>query len=324
VDWNINDIPIFVAVVKYNGISAAAIQLNTAKSTVSRSVSRLEESLNLRLLERNSRQIRMTSEGETFYHHCLQIMEQIENSKAQMAGLTSTPKGRLKVTLPMAFSRSVLAQHLAKFQQAYPEVQLDLDITSHPVNIIQEDIDIAVMIGPLLDSDLVAKRIASTHLVWVSSPAYAEQAQLIKANTKPLQTEGDFKSLLSSIYQHVQLCEKRHGISKLAFAINQADAITSKEQKKHVLDLSHISHINDPIALKEALLHGAGMSLLPEIYCHDEIKKGQLIPLFQQVKVLQVSEIYAVYPSRRFISNRVRAFIDFLVEIGEQVPKVPF
>lgn len=320
--WNINDIPIFIAVVKYGGVSAAATQLNTAKSTVSRSISRLEEALNLRLLERNSRQIRMTSEGRAFYHHCLTIMEQVENTKAQMAGLTSTPTGKLKVTLPMAFSRAILAQHLPSFQQKYPYIQLDLDITSHPVNIMQDDIDIAVMIGPLNDSELIAKKITSTQLIWVASPSYIEAHQLDALPTR--KTEDNIKSLVFNIYKHVLFCEKRHGISKLPYQVLGTSQSLNKESKKQAFDLSHVNHINDPIALREALIKGAGVSLLPEIYCHEEIKNGQLKALFIDIKVLQVSEIYAVYPSKRLISNKVRAFIDFLTEIGGEVPKVPF
>jgi len=319
--WNINDIPIFIAVVKFDGISAAATQLDTAKSTVSRAINRLEESLNLRLLERNSRQIRVTSEGRAFYSHCLLIMEQIENTKAQMSGLTSTPKGKLKVTLPMAFSRSILARHLHRFQQTYPFIQLDLDITSHPVNIIQDDIDIAVMIGPLDDSDLIAKQIARTQLVWVASPTYIHTH---KIESKPtLESEEDLSKVLTNIQKHLHFCEKRHGMTKLPYHVNLHSSKPNKDLKKHTLDLSNISHINDPIALKEALIQGAGVSLLPEIYCYEEIKKGQLKAVFNNIKVLQVSEIYAVYPSKRLISNKVRAFIDFLVDIGEQVPKVP-
>ena len=142
--WNIDDIPSFIAAVEQGGISAAASKLNISKSTVSKALSRLEEALGVRLLDRNSRNVRVTSEGQAFYQHCIRIMEQVNEANGQMAGLISEPQGKLVAALPIAFSREFVAQHIEQFRQRYPDIELEIIITSSPVDIIRDQIDLAV------------------------------------------------------------------------------------------------------------------------------------------------------------------------------------
>jgi DNA-binding transcriptional LysR family regulator len=291
-NWNIDDIPVFVAIVDRMGISAAADYLHLPKSSVSRALSRLEEALAVRLIERNSRRLRITSEGSAFYRQCLLIMEQVNEANALMAGLTAVPSGKLVVTLPMAFSREIVVQHLNKFIQRYPKVTLDIVITSHPVDIIRDQIDVAVMIGPLDDSELRAKQLLSSPLIWVASPEYLDQHAL---GVGP-----------EALCEHVKICEKRYGKTKLA--------IKYQEKREHI-NLSDVIHINDPIAVREAVVHGSGVSLIPSIYCKKQLKSGALIEVYQDVELETSSPILAVFPSRRLISNKVRAFIDFLEQI---------
>ncbi|REG83220.1 LysR family transcriptional regulator [Marinomonas pollencensis] len=293
-NWNIDDIPVFVAIVDTMGISAAAEYLQLPKSTVSRALSRLEDALAVRLIERNSRRLRITSEGAAFYRQCLLIMEQVNEASALMAGLTSVPSGKLVVTLPMAFSREIVVQHLNKFIQRYPKVTLDIVITSHPVDIIRDQIDVAVMIGPLDDSELRAKQLLSSPLIWVTSPEYRDQHEL---------GEGS-----EALCEHVKICEKRYGKNKLA---------VKYQEKREYINLSGVIHINDPIAVREAVEHGSGISLIPLIYCKKQLKSGALVQVYQDVELEASSPILAVFPSRRLISNKVRAFIDFLEQVVE-------
>lgn len=297
-NWNIDDVPIYAAVVDHRGITAAANYLNISKSTVSKSVSRLEQALGVRLLDRNSRNIRITSEGQAFYRHSLMILEQVSEANEVMAGLTSQPGGRLVVALPMAFSREIVARHLAEFRQQYPLIELEIIITSHPVDIIRDQIDIAVMIGVLNDSELMVKKLHGGKLLCVSSPDYVEK------NIKD-QTEEDFAS-------HIQICEKRYATRQFS--------IRDHEQKK-VIDLTkNIISVNDPIAVREAVIHGCGISIIPDQYCKEQLQNGDLIQVFDHISFdAAASVLAAVYPSRRLISNKTRAFLDFLTRICEQI-----
>jgi DNA-binding transcriptional LysR family regulator len=291
-NWNIDDVPIFVATVEQKGISAAADFLHMPKSTVSRSISRLEEGLGMRLLERNSRRLRITSEGEAFYRHAMLIMEQVETANAQMAGLTSVPSGRLTVALPMAFSREIIGGKLTEFNRRYPLINLEVIVTSHNVDIIRDQIDIALVVGPLNDSELVAQQLLETSLIWVTSPAYAREHSL----------DGGTENILD----HVRVCEKRYGQPRLALRTHG---------DKQTLDLTSVIHVNDPLMVREMIMEGAGVSLAPMIYCRRLIAEGRLMQLWPHISIESTAIVSAVYPSRRLLSNKARAFIDFIKEI---------
>lgn len=296
--WKIDDVPVYVAVVEHMGISAAAQALNLSKSKVSKSVARLEEALGVRLLERNSRNIRLTSDGRLFYQYGLQIMEQVSETNAVMAGLSSTPHGSLVAALPMAFCREFVAPSLEKFRTAYPQVELEIVITSHPVDIIKENIDLAVVVGSLNDSELIVKKLYEGGLVWVTSPDYINGNHL-----------GD---TLDDLLSHIHICEKRYGGNR--FPVKTGD-------DRKYLDLSRdVMYVNDPIAVREAVAHGCGVSLLPNQYCKRYLLDGKLVQVYQHVAIdSSASVLSAIYPSRRLISNKARAFLEFLTELCARI-----
>lgn len=290
--WNIDDVPVFVATVEQKGISAAADYLDMPKSTVSRSISRLEEGLGVRLLERNSRRLRITSEGEAFYRHALLIMEQVELANALMGGLTSVPSGKLTVALPMAFSREIIAGKLAEFNRRYPLINLEVIVTSHSVDIIRNQIDIALVIGALHDSELVAQQLLETSLVWVTSPEYAN--------------ENQFDDSIDNLVPHIRVCEKRYGQPRLKVRHGGS---------RQTIDLTQKIHINDPLMVREMVIEGAGVSMVPLIYCRRLIEEGRLIQVYPHIDIESTAIVSAVYPSRRLVTNKTRAFIDFIKEV---------
>lgn len=292
--WKIDDVPVFVAVVEQKGVSAAARHLNISKSTVSKALSRMEEAMGVRLVDRNSRNISLTSEGETFYRHSLLILEQVHEANAVMAGLTTVPSGRLVVALPIAFSREILAPHLQTFRRKFPKVDLEIIITNHAVDIIGEQIDIAVVVGSLDDSELIVKPLYRGELLWVTSPDYAKQHHL-----------GPRAEELRS---HIQICEKRYSQGRFSIRVN--------DQKKHIDLDKNIIKANDPITVREAVLHGCGISLIPDQYCRRQLQNGKLIEVYQHIGFeSSASVLSAIYPSRRLISSKTRAFLDFLEQI---------
>ena len=289
--WNMNDLPIFLAVVEHNGVTAAAQALSMPKSTVSRALSRLEEALGLRLIDRNSRNLRVTGEGETFYRQCVIIMEQVRETDAAMAGLNAVPSGRLTAALPPAFCQEMVAPNLPAFEQEFPKIELDIVVTTHRLDILREQVDVAVVVGPQDDSELISKTLYSGRLVWVTSPAYLAENRL-----------GDDPAELR---RHVRICEKRYGLEKMPVRIDG--------HLSHI-NLAHgISHVNDPLSVRGAVMNGAGVSLLPELYCPRQIGEGRLVEVMQHISVdLSASVLSIVYPSRRLMSPKVRVFIEFL------------
>lgn len=294
--WRIDDVPIFAAIVEQNGLSAAARTLGLSKSTVSSALARLEQALGFRLFVRNSRNIRLTPEGQTFYRQALLILEQVREADATAAGLSSEPAGQLAVALPPAFAQEVVAPRLAQFADRYPEVELEIIVTAQGIDPLRDRIDVAVVVGPLQDSDLISRTLLSGHLAWVTSPAYLE-----KNNIDPT-PEG--------LRKHVQLCETRYGLAKMP--VHAAGTAT------YIDLLTGITHVNDPLVVRQAVIGGAGLSPLPELYCRKPVSDGTLVAVGSEVTFdLSASILSVVYPHRMLMSPRLRAFVDFLSDVSK-------
>ena len=292
-NWKIDDVPTFLAVVDRHGITAAAKVLGQPKSTVSNAIARLEQGLGFRLMDRNSRSLRITREGEIFYRQAQLIMEQVHEANATMAGMNAVPTGRLNAALPPAFCQEIVAPRLADFRAAYPQITLDLVITPQGSALLRDQVDIAVVVGPLDDSELIARTLISGPLIWVASPAYLAEHRIGPA--------------VEDIRAHVQICEKRYGLDRMSIHVDgQASQI----------DLSRgIAHVNDPLVVRRAVLKGAGLTLLPQHYCREQIAEGSLVRMCEHVTFdVSASTLTAIYPSRRLLSPRVRAFLNFLTE----------
>ncbi|WP_425053409.1 LysR family transcriptional regulator [Psychromarinibacter sp. S121] len=291
--WSLNDVPVFVAVVDHNGITAAADAIGMPKSTVSNAVTRLEHGLGLRLLDRNSRNLRVTSEGETFYRQAQLIMDQVRETNATMAGMTAEPTGRVTVALPTAFCQEVVAPRLAGLQKAYPKLVVDLILTPDGVSLLRDQVDLAVAVGPLDDSELIARTLITGKLIWVASPSYL--------------AAHDIGHSAADIRAHVQICETRYGNDQMP---------VHEDGRAVSLDLHRgIAHVNNPLVVRTAVLGGAGIAPLPAHYCRDHIARGELVEIGRHV-VFDVNAVTltVVYPGRRLLSPRVRVFLNFLAE----------
>ena len=299
--WRLDDLPVFLAVVEQGGISAAARTQGLSKSSVSVVLTRLEHSLQLRLLDRSTRSLRVTTEGEVFYRQALLIMEQASEADALMAGLGAAPSGQLTVALPPAFCHEMVAPRLASFQQRYPEVQLALVVTSHGAALVRERADLAVVVGQLEDSELVSRPLLSGALIWVASPAWLAQHTLGQT--------------LPDICAQVQICETRYGLRRMPVHV---------DGEPGELDLERgITHVNDPLVVRQVVLGGAGVSVLPRHYGVQQLADGSLVEVLQHIQFdLTASRLTAVYPGRKMLSPRVRTFLEFLVELCERYPPV--
>jgi DNA-binding transcriptional LysR family regulator len=297
--WQLDDLPVFLAVLEQGGISAAARTLGLPKSSVSVVLARLEQSLQLRLFDRSTRSLRVTSEGEAFYRQALLIMEQAREADALMAGLGATPTGKLTIALPPAFCQEMVAPRLASFRHRYPEVQLNIIVTSHGAALVRESADMAVVVGPLEDSELVSRTLLSTALIWVASPAWLAQHTL--------------GGTLPEVCAQVQICESRYGLRRMRVHMDGEPGQIDLE--------SGITHVNNPLVVRSVVLGGAGVSVLPRHYCVQQMADGSLIEVLQHIRFdLAASRLTVVYPGRKMLSPRMRAFLEFLVELCDGWP----
>lgn len=295
--WKLDDIPVFLAILEEGGISAAARAIDAPKSTVSAALTRLERGLGLRLVERSSRSLRVTAEGEAFARQAQLILEQARETDAIMAGLASVPSGRLTVALPPAFSLELLAPHLAQFRDQYPGIELEVVITSQGAALVRERVDLAVVVGPLEDSELVCRPLMLGELIWVASPQWL-------ACHQPGQTPEAARA-------QVQICETRYALRRLP--------VLWRGEATH-MDLSRgIIRVNDPLVVRRVLIQGGGLSMLPRHYCGGPLADGTLVQVLPDVRFERgSSQLTAVYPGRRRLSPRVRVFLEWLTQISDQ------
>jgi DNA-binding transcriptional LysR family regulator len=290
-NWQMDDLPVFLAVVDQGGLSAAARVLGAPKSTVSASLARLEAGLGLRLLDRSTRTLRLTAEGEAFRRQAQLIVEQAKEADALMAGLGSKPSGRLTVALPPAFAQDLVAPNLPQFRARYPDVDLELVVTTHGAAMVRDTADLAVVVGPLEDSELVSRTLLEPELIWVASPKWLKAHALGES--------------LEAIRAQVQICETRYALKRLALLVNGEEAS---------LDLSRgVMRVNHPLVVRRVVLEGGGLSVLPRPYCTEAIAQGRLVQVLQHIRFSQAgSRLTVVYAGRRLLSPRVRAFLAFL------------
>lgn len=290
--WNIDDLPVFIAVAEMHGVTGAAKRLNMPKSTVSRTLSRLETDLEVRLFNRNTREFNLTAEGVVLFQHAQVVIDHVKATDEAVAGLRHRPSGALKVSMPMAFSRHIIGGHLVAFGERYPEVTLQLMVTPHSVNLMREDLDLAFVVGLPEQSEVVAKKILASPLIWVAAKSYAEDRQL--------------GTSLDELKPHLLYCERRYQIPDLK--------VKSQEGRQE-LDTSKLMSVNDPLILKQIILDGGGISLLPQIYCRKELQSGELIEVFTDIQSDERAEVYALMPSLRLQPQKARLFIEFVEEI---------
>lgn len=292
--WRLDDLPVFLAVIDQGGISAAARALDAPKSTVSAALSRLEVGLGLRLIDRSSRSLRITAEGEAFARQAQLIVEQAHEADALMAGLGSAPSGRLTVALPPAFSLEWLAPRLSGFRAQYPGIELEIVVSSQGATLVRDQVDLAVVVGPLDDSELVSRPLLAGELVWVASPHWLAT-----------QTPGPG---LDEVRKQVQICETRYAQRRLPVHVNGEAGF---------IDLSRgITRVNDPLVVRRVVMAGGGLSLLPRHYCSGPLAEGRLVEVLPHIRFDQASsQLTAVYPGRRLLSPRVRVFLAFLTAL---------
>lgn len=287
---SLSDVAVFVQVVESGSFTAAADRLRVSKSVVSKYVTRLEDRLGARLLNRTTRRLSLTEVGSVFYERSREGLSTIEEAEQEVSRLQSRPSGTLRLNTPMTFGVMHVAPALPAFMKAYPDVAVDVSLDDRKVDVIEEGFDLSVRISELPDSSLVAKRLASCRHVVVASPAYLE------AHGTPRRPEDLIgHNVISYRYQE----------SALNWHFRGPDG------KPVSMPVSGSLQMNNSLALREAMLAGVGIARTPTFVVGEDIRSGSLVPLLPGYEALELS-IFLVYPQRRHLSPKVRAFIEFM------------
>jgi DNA-binding transcriptional LysR family regulator len=280
-----------VKVVASGSYAEAARRLGLTRSAVSKGVMELEQMLGARLLDRTTRRVTPTEAGLAYYERCISILAQIEETEAQVSRLHDEPKGILKVNAPMTFGTLYLGKAVADFMIRYGDLKVELTLTDRFIDPLEEGADITVRIGALVDSSLIARRIAPARLVLVASPDYLQ-----KHGTP--QVPADLINHRCLSYGHTTSMQRWH--------------LTEMGQPISVSIGSCMSS-NNGDALRDAAARGIGISNLPTFIVGEDISAGRLKIVLPDNRPADLT-IHALYAPNRYLAAKTRVFIDFLIE----------
>jgi len=297
---DLNDLAVFTKVVQEQSFTRAGTALGLPKSAVSRRVSRLEDRLGVRLLQRTTRRLSLTDAGQAYFERCARIIADVEDAGRVVTDMHATPRGRLRVTAPVELGVDYLSPIAGEFLTRYPDVQLDLDLTSRFVDLVAEGYDVAIRAGAALaESTLVARRIMRAPWQLVASPAYLDQ---YGTPSNPAQlSDHDCVIFGPSGVNAVWKLEHQRGTKSLSVPVSGRLAATNFG------------------VVKRAALAGLGVAQMPALLCADEVDAGELTVVLPSWSAPE-SSLYVVYPSRRHLSAKVRVFVDFLSESFGELP----
>ncbi len=280
----------FVRVVEAGSISGAAERRQIAKSAVSRRLAELEQHLGVQLFRRTTRRMDLTDTGRSLYERALRLLADLQETELAVSSAHGALSGSLRVAAPLSFGLLHLSSAVNEFLRLHPDIQFDLDFNDRQVDILQESFDVAIRIADLEDSSLIARRIAPIRTVLTASPAYLqasgtpETPQALAAHRCLVYT-----NLPEPAVWRYQDAQGRAGQVRVTAALKA----------------------NNGDFLKRAAIGGQGVTLQPVFICYEAIERGELVPLLTDCTWRSVNA-YAVYPQTRHLSQRVRAFVDFL------------
>lgn len=285
----ITDLEIFARVARTGNMSAAGREMGLSPAVVSKRVSLLEERLNVRLFQRTTRQLTLTETGEGYFKRVVDILNLIEEAENFVNRRNTTPRGLLKVTAPTSFSRLHIAPFLPAFAEKYPEIELEFHLTDNFVDIIRDGFDLAIRIGELQDSSLVQRKLAADTRVICASPKYLDNGTVgIPTSLADL----DFHNCLSAGAQDYWRLEGPDG--------------------QHQLRVKGNIRSNSFEFMRDVLLSGLGLGLRSTWDIGPELKSGALQVVLPEYRGSANAAIYAVYPCRDFMPEKVNVFIEYL------------
>jgi DNA-binding transcriptional LysR family regulator len=289
----------FVRAVETGSFTAVAAEQGQTQPTVSRQISALEDHLGVRLMQRTTRVLTLTDEGRTYYAHARGLLDAVEEA-ALAVRPDAAVRGTLRIAAPLAFARLHLIPRMTRFLAAHPDLRTDWVLGDRPVDLVEEGVDLAIRIGRVTDQGLIARRIGQMRRVTVARPDYFARAG---RPTHPQDLTGHD----CIVYTGLATVDEWH------FAGTSGAPI--------VVKVSGRIRVSASEGMRSALLEGLGLAVCPTWLFTDEIETGVIEQVLNDFEPAPLP-IQAVYPSRRLVPPRVRAFVDFLAEELRGDPKL--
>jgi DNA-binding transcriptional LysR family regulator len=290
---NLNEILVFMAVVDEGSFIAGGQATGLTRSAAGKAVNRLEDRLGVRLLNRTTRALSLTDEGRVFYDRCLQILAAVDEAEARVAGRHDTPRGVLRLTVPDAFGRLVILPLLKKYLEAWPDIQVEVNLTDRQADIVEEGFDLAIRIGEApSDTRLVSRVVARYKAVLCASPSYIAQ------RGEPL----DVDALAA---HDCLIFSSRNRRQSWRFLGDDGSWVKAQGRSRLRLDSGE--------ALRNAAVAGLGIAFLPDFLVAEDLAAGRLQQVLPDLYAGDV-KIVTIYPTRRLLEPRVRRFIDLMIQ----------
>jgi DNA-binding transcriptional LysR family regulator len=291
---NLNELHYFALVAQSRSFTLAAKRLNLPKSSVSRAIARLEDRLDVQLIERTTRSVRLTEAGRLYLTHCQRVMEEAEQADIAIGAMMATPKGKLRVGAPVAFARFVLGPLMNEFLLMFPELRVHIELLHAKERESEEDFDVVVRAGPLEDSGWLVKPLMKVRLGLYASPAFIQRYRrpespadlrrysCIVTSCGPLGEPGDYATW----------------------------RLRRERETREIQVIARVS-VPDPSVHRQLALTGAGIATLGQGEVITDLKERRLVRLLPDWEPEPI-ELYALYPSRLAASPKVRVFLEFL------------
>lgn len=286
----LEDMQLFVSVMERGSFTAAAEALGLSKQFVSRRVAALEARLGVRLLNRSTRKLNATALGHSYFERARRILQDVAEADMLVSEQGASPRGALRLAVPMSFGTLHLSTLLPEFMRRYPDVSIELDLSDRTVDLLGEGYDMAIRIGALADSSLIARQLAPMEMVTCASPAYLAQ------HPAP-QTPADLRQHECMLYGHSKAVEWRYWI----------------DGRSQAVPVHGRYRVNNGELVRDAAIAGLGLTMLPTFIVGEALASGELVRVLEHYQV-PTTKVYAVYPQHRQASLLVQFLVEYLRE----------
>lgn len=280
----------FVDVVEAEGFSAAARKVGKSKALLSKYVRELEDELGALLLNRTTRQLSLTEAGHTYYARAVELLRDVEDLAESVRDSSGDVRGRVRLSAPRTFADAPVGQSLIDFAKAHPDITLEINLDDRFVDLVEEGFDLAIRITKLSDSSLIAKRLAPFRVVLCASP------ELIATHGEPKSPQD---------LTHLPCIVDTNSRYRQNWPFRDEDGEIVN------IPVTGRIEVNSPMTARAAAISGLGFAVLPDFIADPEVEAGRLVPLLQD-NAANGAGIYAIYPHRRYLPAKVRAFVDYL------------
>ena len=288
----------FVAVVDAGGFSAAARQHGRSKALLSKNVRDLEDELAARLLNRTTRKLSVTDTGQEVYREAVRILAEVDALEDTVRDNSSTPRGLLRISAPRTLGEGLIADAIMDFLVQHPEIRAEIHLDDRFVDIVEEGYDVAIRIAELADSSMIARRLRPLRIGLVARP------DVVAAKRPPERPQ--------ELTQFPIVVDSN--------AKSRANWPFLIDGKRLTVTVNPLLEVNSPAALRKAILAGLGIGRIPLSLVYDDLKEGRLVRILEDTDIVDPG-IYVVYPHRRHLTKRVRAFVDHMIAWAQSAPE---